>query len=74
MIDIEPVADRYLVRCNVTFLSIQEPGVSKVCPRCETESLSEALVGKGEDVVGSIFGVLLDAFDMCVYCGGKFRD
>ena len=61
-------------RCNLTFLSIQEPGISKFCSQCETEYLDEDSIDSsyGSDLVRT-FQTLSDAFDVCIYCGGKFR-
>lgn len=58
-----------IVRCNLSFLSIQDPGISKVCSNCGTEYLSEELVEPSR-----IYRMVSDAFDTCIYCGGKFRD
>ncbi|KAF9890146.1 hypothetical protein FE257_006307 [Aspergillus nanangensis] len=62
------------VRCGLSLLCLQEPGLSKFCSVCDTEYYSE-------DVIDSSYGVefqhsylsLSDIFDTCVYCGGKFR-
>lgn len=63
-----------IVRCNLTFLSIQEPGVSKFCSDCGTEYLDGALLGSHYDEdVRTTCQMLCDAFDVCIYCGGKFR-
>lgn len=53
-------------RCGITFLALQDPG-SKECGRCGTEYVG----GEGEE--GSLLRVLLETFDTCVYCGGKFE-
>ncbi|ODM22458.1 hypothetical protein SI65_00046 [Aspergillus cristatus] len=61
-------------RCNLTFLSIQEPGVSKFCSDCGTEYLDGDLLGSHYDEgVRTTCQTLCDAFDVCIYCGGKFR-
>ncbi|KAL4972194.1 transcription factor IIIC subunit delta N-term-domain-containing protein [Aspergillus desertorum] len=62
------------VRCNLTFLAIQEPGISKLCSRCESEYLDQDLVGPaGQDDIQKSCKTLSDVFDTCVYCNGKFR-
>ncbi|KAE8382294.1 transcription factor IIIC subunit delta N-term-domain-containing protein [Aspergillus bertholletiae] len=64
-------ADGHLfVRCGVTFLAIQEPGLSKFCSRCGTEYLSEDLV---HDELEHACRILSDVFDTCIYCSGKFQ-
>lgn len=68
-----------IVRCGLTFLCIQEPGISKFCAVCDTEYLNEDVVGRSVDgngdgsALGGVFEVVSDVFDTCVYCGGKFR-
>ncbi|KAF5857388.1 hypothetical protein ETB97_005880 [Aspergillus alliaceus] len=59
-----------LVRCGVTFLAIQEPGLSKFCSRCGTEYLSEDLV---HNELEQTCRMLSDVFDTCIYCSGKFQ-
>ncbi|RDW58985.1 uncharacterized protein DSM5745_11191 [Aspergillus mulundensis] len=62
------------VRCNMTFLAIQEPGISKFCPKCEIEYLDEDLVGLAGHVdIQETCKILSNAFDTCVYCDGKLR-
>ncbi|KAE8357504.1 transcription factor IIIC subunit delta N-term-domain-containing protein [Aspergillus caelatus] len=63
-------AGHLFVRCGVTFLAIQEPGLSKFCSRCGTEYLSEDLV---HDELEHTCRTLSDAFDTCIYCSGKFQ-
>ncbi|KAE8354040.1 transcription factor IIIC subunit delta N-term-domain-containing protein [Aspergillus coremiiformis] len=63
-------AGHLFVRCGVTFLAIQEPGVSKLCSRCGIEYLSEDLV---HDELKHTCRLLSDVFDTCPYCGGKFQ-
>ena len=64
----------HTARCKLTFLSIQEPGVSKFCSDCGLEYLDGDLLNSHyyEDV-RSTCQMLCDAFDVCIYCGGKFR-
>ncbi|EDP55366.1 conserved hypothetical protein [Aspergillus fumigatus A1163] len=62
------------VRCSLSFFSIQEPGVSKFCSDCSTEYLNEdALAQLHESGLQSAYKKLSNAFDTCIYCGGKFR-
>ncbi|KAJ5998283.1 hypothetical protein N7451_006093 [Penicillium sp. IBT 35674x] len=63
-----------LVRCGLSFMAIQEPGISKYCPICRTEYFDEDLlarVRKGH--VGPKFMQLFEAFDTCIYCDMKFQ-
>ncbi|PLB49984.1 hypothetical protein P170DRAFT_463308 [Aspergillus steynii IBT 23096] len=63
------------VRCGLTLLSIQDPGVSKFCSICGTEYLNEELTGVSHDAeLQEANRHLADVFDTCVYCNGKFRD
>ncbi|RHZ65394.1 hypothetical protein CDV55_101267 [Aspergillus turcosus] len=62
------------VRCNLSFFSIQEPGVSKFCSDCGTEYLNEdALAQLHGAELQSAYARLSNVFDTCIYCGGKFR-
>ncbi|KAK5447843.1 hypothetical protein LTS15_009342 [Exophiala xenobiotica] len=58
-------------RCNISFLAIQEPGISKYCAKCGRQFLD---VGKLKVPDGpSLSQALFDKFDVCPYCQGKFR-
>lgn len=62
------------VRCNLTFLAIQEPGISKFCSKCESEYLDEDQVGyEGQIEIHQPCKRLSRIFDTCIYCHGKFR-
>ncbi|KAL2837777.1 transcription factor IIIC subunit delta N-term-domain-containing protein [Aspergillus pseudoustus] len=62
------------VRCSLTFLAIQEPGISKFCSRCDSEYLDEDLIGpSSKDGLRQSCKILSDIFDTCIYCNGKFR-
>ncbi|KAL5344089.1 transcription factor IIIC subunit delta N-term-domain-containing protein [Aspergillus crustosus] len=62
------------VRCSLTFIAIQEPGVSKFCSRCESEYFDEDLVSQSlHSDIQQDCKILSDVFDICIYCGGKFR-
>ncbi|KAG5295467.1 zinc-finger of transcription factor IIIC complex domain-containing protein [Histoplasma capsulatum G186AR] len=76
-------------RCGLTFLSIQDPSISKRCSVCGSEVLDAELVdfpsviGPGMGAAGGsqpqrpherLIDILCDAFDTCIYCGGRFRD
>lgn len=68
------LANKFLVRCGLSFMAIQEPGISKFCPICRTEYFDEdllALVRKGH--VGPKFMQLFETFDTCIYCDMKFQ-
>ncbi|KAJ5349211.1 Transcription factor IIIC zinc-finger [Penicillium brevicompactum] len=64
----------YTVRCGVSFLAIQEPGISKYCSFCGTEALDEERVAStpGHDLGKTTIG-LFQTFDTCLYCAGKFQ-
>lgn len=58
-------------RCSLSFVAIQEPGVSKYCAKCGRQVLDP---GKLEFPDGpSLSQALFDKFDVCPYCQGKFR-
>ena len=57
-------------RCNLSFISLQEPGISKYCSGCERQFLNISKLGPP---MGSLTFQLFDAFDVCPYCGGKYR-
>ncbi len=58
-------------RCNISFVAIQEPGISKYCAKCGRQFLD---VGKLKIPDGpSLSQALFDKFDICPYCQGKFR-
>lgn len=94
-----------LGRCALSFLAIQEPGVSKYCDTCGSEYLNEdrllegttgateVIVARTEDYNGmdknkevvqgfpvksgsgatvSILQTLLNIYDVCIFCSGKF--
>ena len=59
------------VRCGLSFLAIQKPGISKYCSRCGLEFLD---LPKLETQGGpSLSWDLFQEFDVCPYCQGKFR-
>jgi hypothetical protein len=63
-----------LARCGLSFLAIQEPGISKYCSLCQTEYLDEdSLVLMRGGKLSRTFSELFEAFDTCLYCGGKFQ-
>lgn len=58
-------------RCSLSFVAIQEPGISKHCARCGRQFLDP---GKLELPDGpSLSQALFDKFDLCPYCQGHFR-
>ena len=64
-----------VVRCGLTLLSIQDPGISKFCSICGTEYLNEELMGASYDAeIQEASRHLSDVFDTCLYCNGKFKD
>jgi len=71
------------VRCGLTFLAIQAPGISKFCGLCNRQYLTnqhlitlDAAEGEIENTSAkpdhSLIQLLLVALDICIYCGGKF--
>lgn len=87
-----------LVRCGLSFLSIQAPKISKSCGLCNRQYLTdEHLLAMDRGSVSRVFQLprdssttessdqgiqngssvslvqlLLNALDVCIYCGGKF--
>ncbi|KAL3484808.1 transcription factor IIIC subunit delta N-term-domain-containing protein [Aspergillus germanicus] len=62
------------VRCSLTALAIQEPGISKFCSRCDSEYLDEDLIGiTSERELQPSCKTLTGIFDTCILCNGKFR-
>ncbi|KIW24140.1 uncharacterized protein PV07_09872 [Cladophialophora immunda] len=58
-------------RCSLSFVAIQEPGISMYCSKCGRQFLDP---GKLECADGpSLSQALFDNFDVCPYCQGKFR-
>ncbi|KAJ5169972.1 Transcription factor IIIC zinc-finger [Penicillium coprophilum] len=61
-------------RCGLSFLAIQEPGISKYCFVCRKEALDEervACVRGGKQ--GRTFDALFETFDTCLQCAAKFQ-
>ena len=58
-------------RCGISFLAIQEPGISKYCSRCGKEFLDFAKLEPHEGPSLSL--ALFEEFDVCPYCRGKFH-
>ncbi len=59
-------------RWGITFLAIQDPGISKYCIRCGKAFLC---IEKLETDDGpSVAKALLKQHDLCPYCQGYFRD
>ena len=65
-------------RCSITFLPILAPGLSKRCSDCCCQFLNELAhpdlidADSPSDNELSIARLLLQWFDTCPYCGGKF--
>lgn len=58
-------------RCSLSFISIQEPGISKYCSACERQFLN---ISKLRPHLGQcLTSKLFDEFDVCPYCRGRFR-
>ena len=77
--------DQAIVRCGLTFLALQKPGISKRCGICRRQyfnvrvershiildfTFHNTLV-EGQ-TASSLSRILFLACDTCVYCGGKF--
>lgn len=58
-------------RCNISFVAIQEPGISKYCAKCGRQFLDVGKLTLGDGP--SLSQALFDKFDVCPYCQGKFR-
>lgn len=58
-------------RCSLSQVAIQEPGISKYCSQCNRHFLNLPKLGphRTESLVSRLF----DEFDICPYCGGKYR-
>jgi len=58
-------------RCSLSFISIQEPGISKYCSGCERQflNISKLRPHPGQCITSKLF----DEFDVCPYCRGRFR-
>ncbi|KAL2375294.1 hypothetical protein RJ035_001771 [Blastomyces gilchristii] len=76
-------------RCGLTFLSIQDPSISKRCSVCGGEVLDAELaevpsvIEPEMETAGEsqaqcqerrLLDILCETFDTCIYCGGKFRE
>ncbi|EFR00453.1 hypothetical protein MGYG_03455 [Nannizzia gypsea CBS 118893] len=60
-------------RCALTFLSIQDPSVSKRCCKCGRECLDNTSEALGIEGTRGLLAKILERFDECPYCGGKFK-
>ncbi|KAI1918992.1 hypothetical protein LOZ58_006538 [Ophidiomyces ophidiicola] len=66
------------VRCGITSLSIQNPSISCFCSRCGQEYLDRSRL-VAESILPEDHGQkrllskILNVFDTCIYCQGKFR-
>lgn len=58
-------------RCSMSFLAIQEPGISMYCSECGRQFLDPGKLKPAEGP--SLTQVLFDKFDVCPYCQGKYR-
>ncbi|EZF36159.1 hypothetical protein H101_00346 [Trichophyton interdigitale H6] len=67
------VGGHLFARCALTFLSIQNPSISKRCCRCGRECLDNTSEALGIEGTKGLLAKLLERFDECPYCGGKFR-
>ncbi|EWC46109.1 hypothetical protein DRE_04683 [Drechslerella stenobrocha 248] len=62
-------------RCAATFVVVVG-GDARVCGLCGREYVSKGMVEADEAAAGgrTLFGVLFEAVDTCVFCGGGFYD
>ncbi|KIV79789.1 hypothetical protein PV11_07334 [Exophiala sideris] len=58
-------------RCGLSFIAIQEPGISKYCAKCGRQFLDISKLSLPDGP--SLSQALFDKFDVCPYCQGKFR-
>lgn len=54
------------IRCGLTFMSIQEPGISKYCSGCRKQFLYPLKLGPL--TAGNIIEKIFDSYDICPYC------
>ncbi|PYH79222.1 hypothetical protein BO82DRAFT_340783 [Aspergillus uvarum CBS 121591] len=66
-------AGHLFVRCGLTSLAIQDPGMSKFCSGCGKEYLNEDEMDSSDADLQRSCQRLFDMFDTCTFCGGKFR-
>lgn len=63
-----------LARCGLSSLTIQEPGISKYCSVCRAEYMDNELIAASPNgQISSLFTILSEAFDTCLFCDGKFE-
>lgn len=64
-------SNHYFTRCSLSFVAIQEPGISMYCAKCGKQFLDP---GRIEEMSGpSLSQALFNRFDVCPFCQGKFR-
>lgn len=58
-------------RCSLSFVTIQEPGISKYCAQCGKQflDLRKFDISSGPSLSQALF----TKFDVCPYCNGKYR-
>ena len=71
-------------RCSLTFLAIQEPGVSKYCERCGAQYCNEEYLLRppaaggmeegddDDDEAKTLTEYVFTRFSVCIFCRGKF--
>lgn len=59
------------LRCSVSGIAIQEPGISKFCSMCDRQFLNLPKLEPHD--AESLIWRLFDEFDICPYCDGKYR-
>lgn len=63
--------NHYFTRCSLSFVAIQEPGISMYCAKCGKQFLDPSRI---EERSGpSLSQALFNRFDVCPFCQGKFR-
>lgn len=64
-------SNHYFTRCSLSFVAIQEPGISMYCAKCGKQFLDPSRI---EEMSGpSLSQALFNRFDVCPFCQGKFR-
>ncbi|KAK5064825.1 hypothetical protein LTR84_000659 [Exophiala bonariae] len=63
--------NHYFTRCSLSFVAIQEPGISMYCAKCGKQFLDPSRIE--ENSGPSLSQALFNRFDICPFCQGKFR-
>ena len=58
-------------RCSLSLIAIQKPRISKYCTKCERQFLNSSKLGPRPD--RNLIATIMDNFDVCPFCQGKYR-